>query len=352
MEGLRSGSPHGGSAPATTVRAPVARQQLSGEHAVEIEGLRKSFGSKVALDGVDLAMPAGQVFALLGPNGAGKTTTVRIITTLLRPDSGLVTVAGRDVVADPEGVRRSIGLSGQYAAVDDKLTGFENLYLVAKLYGMRARQAAATSRELLDRFHLTDAADRLTGTYSGGMRRRLDLAGALVAAPPVVVLDEPTTGLDPQSRLDTWDVVGELVREGATVLLTTQYLEEADQLADRIAVIDHGRVIANGTSDQLKSRTGGERLELVTANERDLAAAYRILSGVGIADPTVDRRVRRLEVAVREGQLALAAVLGRLNQERIHVLDIGLRRATLDDVFLALTGTGAAAEQSRAELGA
>jgi ABC-2 type transport system ATP-binding protein len=307
-------------------------------NAVEITGLTKSFGAKKALDGVDLAMPAGQVFALLGPNGAGKTTAVRIITTLLRPDSGSVVVAGTDVTADPDQVRRSIGLSGQYAAVDDKLTGFENLYLVAKLYGMRRKQAATTARGLLERFHLDDAADRLTGTYSGGMRRRLDLAGALVAAPPVVVLDEPTTGLDPQSRLDTWDVVGELVSDGATVLLTTQYLEEADQLADRIAVIDHGKVIANGTGDELKSATGGERLELVTAEERDIPVAHRILAAVGIAPPTVDRRARRLEVAVGDGQQALAAAVGRLNAERVRCLDLGLRRATLDDVFLTLTG--------------
>ncbi|MEC3980366.1 ATP-binding cassette domain-containing protein [Amycolatopsis sp. H20-H5] len=315
------------------------------EPAVLIEGLRKSFGSKKALDGVDLEMAAGQVFALLGPNGAGKTTTVRIITTLLRPDAGRVFVAGVDVSADPDAVRRSIGLSGQYAAVDDKLTGFENLYLVAKLYGMRRKEAAATARELLERFHLDDAADRLTGTYSGGMRRRLDLAGALVATPAVVVLDEPTTGLDPQSRLDTWDVVGELVNDGATVLLTTQYLEEADQLADRIAVIDHGRVIAEGTSDELKSSTGGERLELVTADERDLATAHRVLSTVGTAPPSVDRRARRIEVPVRDGQYALAAAVGKLNAERVRVLDLGLRRATLDDVFLALTGGSAGAPE-------
>ncbi|MCR6489839.1 ATP-binding cassette domain-containing protein [Amycolatopsis sp. OK19-0408] len=308
--------------------------------AIRLEELRKSFGPKTALDGIDLDMPAGAVFGLLGPNGAGKTTTVRIITTLLAPDSGRALVAGADVARDPDRVRRSIGVSGQYAAVDDKLTGFENLYLVAKLYGMRRRKAASTARELLSRFHLDDAADRLAGTYSGGMRRRLDLAGALVAAPPVVVLDEPTTGLDPQSRLDTWDIVGELVREGTTVLLTTQYLEEADQLADRIAVIAEGRVVAEGTSDQLKSTTGGERIELVTADAADLAAAHRVLAAIGGAPPKLDRRARRVEVAVgagQNGQHALAAAASRLTADGIQVLDLGLRRATLDDVFLALT---------------
>ncbi|EWC58227.1 ABC-type multidrug transport system, ATPase component [Actinokineospora spheciospongiae] len=309
--------------------------------AISLEGLGKSFGAKKALDGVDLEVPAGQVFGLLGPNGAGKTTTVRIISTLLRPDRGRALVAGEDVVREPDRVRRRIGLSGQYAAVDDKLTGYENLYLVAKLYGMRRRVAADTARDLLARFHLEDAADRAAGTYSGGMRRRLDLAGALVAAPPVVVLDEPTTGLDPQSRLDTWDVVGELVGQGTTVLLTTQYLEEADQLADRIAVIAKGKVIAEGTSDELKAATGGERLEVVTATPGELATAHRVLAAVGSGTPAVDRRARRIEVAVgagAAGQRALAAAAHRLIVEGVRVLDMGMRRSTLDDVFLALTG--------------
>ncbi|WET82501.1 ATP-binding cassette domain-containing protein [Amycolatopsis sp. QT-25] len=313
---------------------------MAAEPAIRLEELRKTFGPKTALDGIDLDMPAGAVFGLLGPNGAGKTTAVRIITTLLRPDSGRALVAGADVVREPDRVRRSIGVSGQYAAVDDKLTGFENLYLVAKLYGMRRRTATATARDLLSRFHLDDAADRPAATYSGGMRRRLDLAGALVAAPPVVVLDEPTTGLDPQSRLDTWDIVGDLVREGTTVLLTTQYLEEADQLADRIAVIAEGRVVAEGTSDELKSATGGERIELITADARDLAAAHRVLAAVSGTPPALDRRARRLEVTVgsgQNGQHALATVAAGLTGEGIHVLDLGLRRATLDDVFLALT---------------
>ncbi|RJQ72970.1 ATP-binding cassette domain-containing protein [Pseudonocardiaceae bacterium YIM PH 21723] len=304
-------------------------------YAVQITGLRKNFGTHTALDGVDLAIPAGQVFGLLGPNGAGKTTTVRVLTTLLRADAGQVLVAGADVATDPQQVRRNIGLSGQYAAVDDRLTGFENLYLVARLYGMTRRRSTAVARDLLDRFRLTDAADRQAAGYSGGMRRRLDLAGALVAAPPVVVLDEPTTGLDPQSRLDVWEVVGELVGGGTTVLLTTQYLEEADQLADRIAVLNHGRVIAEGSSDELKQQAGGERLELVLGQLRDLPAVLQLLEGLG--ELIVDERARRITVPVSDGQRALAAVLDLLNANRIRLLDAGLRRPTLDEVFLGLT---------------
>lgn len=310
----------------------------STESAVCLADLHKSFGGKKSLDGINLSMPAGGVFGLLGPNGAGKTTAVRIISTLLRPDTGRVTVAGADARTNPNGVRRSIGLSGQYAAVDDRLTGFENLYLVAKLYGMRRREAARRTREQLERFHLSDVAGQLAGTYSGGMRRRLDLAGALVAAPPVVILDEPTTGLDPQSRLDTWEIIGTLVRSGTTVLLTTQYLEEADQLADRIAVLDQGRVIAEGSSDELKSLTNRERLELVTRDATDLITAQGALASLGFEPTIVDERARRVEVTVTDGQRALAQVVDALNMEGVRTLDLGLRRATLDDAFLSLTG--------------
>ncbi|WP_079110125.1 ATP-binding cassette domain-containing protein [Streptomyces roseifaciens] len=315
-------------------------------NAVELGGLRKAFGGRAVLDGLDLHIPAGRVTALLGPNGAGKTTTVQIITTLLRPDAGRAFVLGTDVVRHPGRVRRLIGLSGQYAAVDDKLTGFENLRLVARLYGMPRTRAAATARELLERFRLHHDADRPAGTWSGGMRRRLDLAGALVAAPPVVVLDEPTTGLDPQSRLDTWDVVRDLVRDGTTVLLTTQYLEEADHLADRIAVLDRGRVVAEGTVDQLKAVTGGERIEVVVADPRDTEGARRILTARGTTCSPADGRAGRLELTVGpgEGQRALAAVAQDLNAAGIRALDLGLRRATLEDVFLTLTGTSPSAD--------
>ncbi len=306
--------------------------------AVRAEALVKTFGSTRALDGVDLEIPAGTVLGLLGPNGAGKTTTVRILTTLLRPDSGRAFVAGHDVQADPDAVRRSIGLSGQYAAVDEHLTGYENLYMVGRLYGKNRSDAGARARELLSRFRLKEAADRPARTYSGGMRRRLDLAGALVAEPSVVVLDEPTTGLDPRGRLDTWDVIGELVSDGATVLLTTQYLEEADHLADAILVIDRGKVIAGGTADQLKGQVGGERLEIVVSDPAELAAAAQVLAAVGSGEPTADEHQRRVQVKVDTGPKALVEALRRLDQEGVAVLDVALYRPTLDDVFLSLTG--------------
>jgi ABC-2 type transport system ATP-binding protein len=309
--------------------------------AVRAEALVKTFGSTRALDGIDLEIPTGTVLGLLGPNGAGKTTAVRILTTLLRPDSGRAWVAGHDVLAEPDAVRRSIGLSGQYAAVDENLTGFENLYMVGRLYGMNKARARARAQALIDRFRLTDAAGRPAKTYSGGMRRRLDLAGALVAEPLVVLLDEPTTGLDPRGRLETWEVIGELVADGATVLLTTQYLEEADQLADTILVIDHGRVIASGTADQLKSEVGGERLEIVVVNPADMAATTRVLAEVGTGEPTVDQHGRRAQVAVGAGAKSLVEALRRLDVEGVTVLDVGLHRPTLDDVFLSLTGHAA-----------
>jgi ABC-2 type transport system ATP-binding protein len=316
----------------------------SGHSAVRAEGLVKTFGATRALDGVDLEIPAGKVLGLLGPNGAGKTTTVRILTTLLRPDSGRAWVAGHDVLADPEAVRRNIGLSGQYAAVDESLTGFENLYMVGRFYGFSRADARARSTELLADFQLSDAADRPARTYSGGMRRRLDLAGALVARPAVVVLDEPTTGLDPRGRLETWEVIGNLVSDGATVLLTTQYLEEADQLADTIAVIDKGKLIAEGTADQLKAQTGGERLELVVSDPAELAAARPVLADVGADEPKVDEQGRRISVLVDTGPKALIEALRRLDLDGVNVLDVGLHRPTLDDVFLSLTGHAAEEE--------
>jgi ABC-2 type transport system ATP-binding protein len=311
---------------------------MATDAAVRAEGLVKTFGSTRALDGIDLEIPKGTVLGLLGPNGAGKTTAVRILTTLLRPDSGRAWVAGHDVLAKPTEVRKAIGLSGQYAAVDENLTGFENLYMVGRLYGMNKADARARANELITRFRLTDAATRPAKTYSGGMRRRLDLAGALVAAPEVVLLDEPTTGLDPRGRLDTWEVIGELVSDGTTVLLTTQYLEEADQLADTILVIDHGRVIASGTADKLKAEVGGERLEIVVAEESDLDPASRVLAEVGTGEPTVDRHSRRVQVVVEAGPKSLVEALRRLDVEGVTVLDVGLHRPTLDDVFLSLTG--------------
>ncbi|HKN98274.1 MAG TPA: ATP-binding cassette domain-containing protein [Pseudonocardiaceae bacterium] len=315
------------------------------EPAVRAERLVKTFGSTRALDGVDLEIPAGKVLGLLGPNGAGKTTTVRILTTLLRPDSGRAWVAGHDVQADPEAVRRSIGLSGQYAAVDESLTGFENLYMVGRFYGFSRANARSRARELLADFRLQEAADRPAKTYSGGMRRRLDLAGALVARPAVVVLDEPTTGLDPRGRLDTWEVISNLVSDGATVLLTTQYLEEADQLADIIAVIDKGKLIAEGTSDELKAQTGGERLELVVSDAAELALASQVLADVGSDTPVVDEQARRAGVLVDTGPKALIEALRRLDLDGVTVLDVGLHRPTLDDVFLSLTGHAAEEEQ-------
>ncbi|MGK3208297.1 ATP-binding cassette domain-containing protein [Amycolatopsis sp. MEPSY49] len=311
------------------------------DSAVQVRGLVKTYGSTRALDGVDLDIPAGRVLGLLGPNGAGKTTTVRILTTLLRPDSGSAHVAGFDVLAQPDEVRQRIGLSGQYAAVDENLTGFENLYMVGRLYGRRKSAARSRARELLARFALEEAADRPAKGYSGGMRRRLDLAGALVAEPTVVVLDEPTTGLDPGGRLDTWGVIKELVADGTTVLLTTQYLEEADQLADSIVVIDHGRVIARGTADELKAQIGGERLELVVASPADLPATLAVLREVGTGEPSGDDHTRRAEILVDTGPKALIEALRRLDGQGIAVQDVALHRPTLDDVFLSLTGHGA-----------
>ncbi len=304
--------------------------------AIEVRGIVKRFGSVCALDGIDLTAPQGQVLGLLGPNGAGKTTLVRVLATLLEPDAGSACVLGLDVRHDAAALRERIGLAGQYAAVDENLTGLENLTMVGRLYGERRRAARARGRELLERFELTDAANRPAKTYSGGMRRRLDLAAALVARPPVLFLDEPTTGLDPRSRLGLWAVIEALVAEGTTALLTTQYLDEADRLADTIAVIDHGRLIAEGTSDQLKDRLGGERLEVRLDDGADPALAVRTLAAMSDEPPAAADGVVRL--ALRERRGAIAEAVRRLSDAGIGVDDLDLRRPTLDDVFLALTG--------------
>ncbi|MFG2622324.1 ATP-binding cassette domain-containing protein [Streptomyces sp. NPDC048507] len=309
--------------------------------AIYAEGLVKTFGDVRALDGVDLDVPEGTVLGLLGPNGAGKTTTVRVLTTLLQPDRGRAVVAGIDVLKHPNEVRRSIGLSGQFAAVDEYLTGRENLRMVGQLYQMSARAAKARAVELLDRFGLTEAADRTAKTYSGGMRRRLDLAAALVVRPPVMFMDEPTTGLDPRNRQALWDVIEELVAGGTTLLLTTQYLEEADRLAHDIAVVDQGKVIARGTSDQLKAQTGGERVEVVVHERDHIATARQVLAGFGKGEATVEEHTRKLTVPVSGGAKLLAEVIRELDSRGIEIDDIGLRRPTLDDVFISLTGHAA-----------
>jgi len=305
---------------------------------VSARGLVKRYGEVRALDGLDLDVGEGTVLGLLGPNGAGKTTAVRILTTLLVPDEGTAHVAGVDVVREPGEVRKLIGLSGQYAAVDEYLTGFENLDMIGRLYRMGRARARARARELLAQFSLEDAADRPVKGYSGGMRRRLDLAGALIASPPVLFLDEPTTGLDPRSRTDMWEVIRELVRGGSTLLLTTQYLEEADLLADEIVVIDHGRAIAQGTADSLKSQVGGERVEVVVGPLADLGQARGVLAAVATGAVQVDPHTRRLTAPVAGGGKVLVEALGRLDAAGIEVLDVALRRPTLDDVFLSLTG--------------
>ena len=314
---------------------------------VVAQGLRKAYGDHQALAGLDLTVPEGTVLGLLGPNGAGKTTAVSILTTLLRPDAGEARVAGFDVVRRPVEVRRHIGLSGQYAAVDEYLTGYENLEMVGRLYHLGRRVARIRARELLERFSLTDAADRPVGTYSGGMRRRLDLAAALVAEPPVIFLDEPTTGLDPRSRNELWAVIEELVTNGSTVLLTTQYMEEAERLADDIVVIDQGREIAHGTADELKQIVGGDRIEIVVRDAADADAAAATLRPLAAGDIGVEGR--RVGAPIHGGADTLRRVLVDLAERDVDVLDIGLRRPTMDDVFLTLTGAVAAPAPETAE---
>lgn len=313
--------------------------------AIYAEGLVKTFGDVRALDGVDLDVPEGTVLGLLGPNGAGKTTAVRVLTTLIKPNSGRAVVAGIDVLKNPTEVRRHIGLSGQFAAVDEYLTGRENLRMVGQLYQMSARDAKARAGQLLERFNLGEAADRTAKTYSGGMRRRLDLAAALVVSPPVMFMDEPTTGLDPRNRQQLWEVIQELVAGGTTLLLTTQYLEEADHLAHDIAVVDHGRVIARGTSDQLKARTGGERVEVVVHDPGDISVADQILRSFGKGGSKIEEHTRKVTVPVSGGAKLLAEVIRELDGRGIEIDDIGLRRPTLDDVFISLTGHAAEAEE-------
>jgi ABC-2 type transport system ATP-binding protein len=310
--------------------------------AIEAEGLVKVYRSRRsqvrALDGVDLTVAEGTVLGLLGPNGAGKTTTVRILATLLKPDAGRATVAGFDVLRHPDQVRSVIGLSGQYAAVDENLTGRENLWLFGRLYQLRSAEAHRRADDLLVQFDLDEAGDRVVKTYSGGMRRRLDLASALIGRPRLLILDEPTTGLDPRSRLGMWDVIRDLVREGVTLLLTTQYLEEADELADQIAVVDHGRIIARGTADELKAQVGGERIEVVVRDRSAIGPARELLARDAGDDTTLDEHTRKLTVPADGGAQTLVQVVRDFDEAGIHIDDIALRRPTLDDVFLALTG--------------
>jgi ABC-2 type transport system ATP-binding protein len=321
------------------------------EPAIVVEQLRKHFGEVKAVDGVDLQVRPQSVFGLLGPNGAGKTTTVRILTTLLHPDGGRATVAGYDVVRDAERLRHVIGLAGQSAAVDENLTGLENLEMVGRLYHLPAAEARRRAENVLDRFDLTDAANRVAKTYSGGMRRRLDLGASLVGRPQVLFLDEPTTGLDPRSRLEMWDIIRELQHEGTTLMLTTQYLEEADRLADRIAVIDRGQVIAEGTADDLKLRIGGEVLALRVSDRSKVGAAAGAILGLGPGGGNVDNNTGEITVPVgTNGTGILTEAIRRLDAEKIELADIGLRRPSLDDVFLSLTGhTAEQAEEKDAE---
>ena len=310
-------------------------------HIIEAHGLTKVFGETRALDGLDLVAESGRVTALLGPNGAGKTTFISAVATLVRPDSGTLRVAGIDAVAEPKQVRRVIGLAGQYASVEPAMTGFENLELVARLFGLDKRSSKRAAGEVLERLGLTDAGDRLVRTYSGGMRRRLDLGASLVGRPRLLLLDEPTTGLDPRSRSELWEAIRNLVADGTDVLLTTQYLEEADQLARDIVIVDHGRVIAAGTPDELKGMGGRDVIEVHPRLRSDLAVVAEILSAVAAEPPRTDPDTQRVSAPIDGGAAELSTVVRLLDERGLHVDDIGLRRPTLDEVFLALTGAGA-----------
>ena len=319
-------------------RSPLVGWRAMSDIAISVEGVSKRFGKTLALEKIDLEIPRGIVFGLLGPNGSGKSTTVRILATLLQPDEGSATVDGIDVVRHPAKVRERIGLAGQYAAVDEYLTGHENLVMFGRLSGMSKGDARARAGELLAEFDLADAADRISKTYSGGMRRRLDLASSLMARPRILFLDEPTTGLDPRGRLSLWTIIQRLVTDGTTVLLTTQYLEEADRLAQRIAVIDHGRVIADGSPAELKARVGDESVEVAVVRPADLPAATQILAAATSEDPIVDVERSRVIAGVTDGAAALARVSAAIAEAGIATDDLGLRRPTLDEVFLSLTG--------------
>lgn len=308
---------------------------------IEVEGITKSFGSTAALAGIDLTADPGQVLALLGPNGAGKTTLVRILTTLLAPDAGRARVAGYDTVRDASALRSVIGRTGQYAAVDELLTGRENLEMIGEFLHLGRAEARRRAAASLAEFGLADAADRRASTYSGGMRRRLDLAASLIGRPPVLILDEPTTGLDPRTRIDLWATIDRLVADGTTVLLTTQYLEEADRLAHRIVVVDRGRVIANGTADQLKAELGGDLVELRVTHIDDVQTAAGALSVLAREELLIDRDRQRITFPAPDGADTLAAALRRLHEAGLAVDDIGIRRPSLDEVFLALTGHAA-----------
>ncbi|HUA29883.1 MAG TPA: ATP-binding cassette domain-containing protein [Streptosporangiaceae bacterium] len=314
---------------------------MNGRFAIEAVGLVKAYGATRALDGLDVQVAAGSILGMLGPNGAGKTTTVRVLSTLLRPDEGAARVAGFDVVAEAGQVRRRIGLTGQYAALDESLTGRANLIMVGQLCRLPRKQARRRAAELLEQFDLAGAADRGVKTYSGGMRRRLDLAASLVAGPSVLFLDEPTTGLDLRSRMVTWDAVRDLAARGTTVLLTTQQLDEADQLADRIAVVDRGRVIAEGTSAELKDKVGGERVLLTVAAQSDLAAARDVLARLADGPPHVDADERSVEAPVAGGARRMPEIVRELDAAGVLLDDLGIRRPSLDDVFLTLTGRAA-----------